>query len=96
MPSSEWALTVNSVCTLLLWSFWMLCTFAALVAALKVPGLSGFRRVVVLSAARGKTWHSRPVALGSLQVRCLVLFGAASKVISHAHVPEDVHIYRRQ
>jgi hypothetical protein len=53
-----------------LWAFWTLCTFAALVTALDLPFPGAFKRAVRLSAARGKTWQTRPKALGRLQVCC--------------------------
>ena len=53
----------------ILLAFWFLCTAAAAVTALELPVPSAFRDAVRLSAARGKTWHTRPKALGFLRVR---------------------------
>lgn len=54
-------------------AFWYLCTFAAAVTALNVPFPRAFKEAVRLSAARGKTWDSKPSALGWLKVLVLVI-----------------------
>lgn len=53
----------------LLWAFWVLCTFAAAVTAIDAPVPQAFKAAVRLSAARGKTWDTKPAALGWLKAR---------------------------
>ena len=63
------ALLADQILTTLLWLFWCLCTAAVIVTALDLPAPAAFKRAVVLSAARGKTWATRPQSLGRLRVR---------------------------
>ncbi|CAD7705417.1 unnamed protein product [Ostreobium quekettii] len=44
--------------------FWALAAASVVLALFPLPGLGLFRSAVLLSAARGKTWQSRPAVLG--------------------------------
>eukprot|EP00892_Ulva_mutabilis_P000695 jgi/Ulvmu1/10626/UM066_0005.1 len=59
--------SVVGVLQILLWAFWLLCTLAATVTAVDAPVPDVFKAAVRLAAARGKTWDSKPAALGWLK-----------------------------
>lgn len=61
--------TIHLAVEMLLRAFWVLCTLAVLVTALDLPVPRAFKSAVQLSAARGKTWDTRPRGLGSFSVR---------------------------
>ncbi|KAL6774515.1 hypothetical protein ACKKBG_A25290 [Auxenochlorella protothecoides x Auxenochlorella symbiontica] len=49
-----------SILPSLLRLYWVLCTMAAVLALLPLPGLAGFRAAVILSACRGKLVDMKP------------------------------------
>jgi hypothetical protein len=81
----------------LLISYWSLCSFAVFVTALNLPVPQAFKAAVRLSAARGKTWDTRPRGLGRFGVRLY----ADVQPLTSAHVGEPTskagaphHIHR--
>ncbi|RMZ53565.1 hypothetical protein APUTEX25_003387 [Auxenochlorella protothecoides] len=63
-----------SILPSLLRLYWVLCTMAAVLALLPLPGLAGFRAAVILSACRGKLVDMKPhKAFGPLSVSLLAL-----------------------